>query len=195
MRKGTSRSKPTRGAGTHEPRTAEQRGDDLLLRLETNGVKLQNAAEELDRLHARLARDGRAGDLRERVADLAMAWADTPLRGDRGQAWLTLVGAFQLDEHVEQVGGIAADSGLPTALRVHACRTLTGFRGEQVVSALQKTLLAPTDPQVRAAAADSLAVVGDRSVAPVLEALLEEDLPKTVWAAVSAARERLRGAV
>ena len=193
MRKGPNRPKPARKTvSSHEPRTAEERGGDLLLRLETNGVKLQNAAEELDRLHARLERDGRAGDLRDRVNELASAWSGTPLRGDRGHAWLTLVGAFQLREHVDQVAAIVEAPGLPAALRVHACRTLTGFRGEAVVAALQKTLLSQSDPQVRVAAAESLAELGDRSVAPVLAALLEEDLPKNVWSAVATAFERLR---
>jgi HEAT repeat protein len=53
-------------------------------------------------------------------------------------------------------------------------------------------LLSRSDPQVRAAAADGLAELRDRSVAPVLAALLEEDLPKNVWAAVSAAHDRVK---
>jgi HEAT repeat protein len=45
---------------------------------------------------------------------------------------------------------------------------------------------------VRAAAAEALAALGDRTAGPVLRALLEEDLPRGVWNAVSAAVDRLR---
>lgn len=188
-------SKPKPGAkpgGAHEPRTGEERARDLLLRLETNGQKLQNAAEEIDRLQGRLERDGLLDAFRERVAELADAWSGGPLRGERAHAWLTLVGAFGLEEHAEAVAGLAADPGLPTAIRVHACRVLPRFPGEATVATFQQVLLSRSDPQVRAAAADGLAELRDRSTAPMLAALLEEELPKNVWAAVSAAHDRVK---
>lgn len=176
----------------HEPRTAEERARDLLLRLETSGPKPVNAAEELDRLQGKLERDGLLDDFRERLAELADAWADSPLRGERAHAWLTLVGGFALREHLERVAELAEDPGLPTDIRIHACRVLPTFKSEAAVGALQAVLLSRSDPQIRVAAADGLALLGDRSVAPVLEALLEEDLPRPVWSAVSAAFDRLR---
>ncbi|MGV3721403.1 MAG: HEAT repeat domain-containing protein [Actinomycetota bacterium] len=193
MSRKSSKPKPgVKPGGAHEPRTGEERARDLLLRLETNGPKLQNAAEEIDRLQGRLERDGLLASFRERVAELADAWSGGPLRGDRAHAWLVLVGAFGLEEQVEIVAALAADTGLPTAIRVHACRVLPRFAGETSVSTLQEVLLSRSDPQVRAAAADGLAELRDRSVAPVLAALLEEELPKNVWAAVSAAYDRVR---
>jgi HEAT repeat protein len=81
---------------------------------------------------------------------------------------------------------------VPTDVRVHAARVLPRFPGEAAVSALQEILLSRSDPQLRVAAAEGLADLGDRSVAPVLAALLEEDLPRNVWSAVSAALDRLR---
>jgi len=184
--------KPRRGGELHEPRTAEERARDLLLRLETSGPNPQNAAEELDRLQGKLERDGQLEDFRDRVAELAGAWSGNSLRGERGQAWLTLVGGFDLKENVGRVAEIVEDPGLPTALRVHACRVLPTLKGEVAVRALQGVLLSRTDAQVRVAAADGLALIGDRSVAPVLEVMLDEDLPRNVWSAVSAAFDRLR---
>jgi len=184
--------KPRRGGELHEPRTSEERARDLLLRLETSGPNPRNAAEELDRLQGKLERDGQLDDFRDRVAELAAAWSGNPLRGERGHAWLTLVGGFDLKENVSRVAELAEDPGLPTAIRVHACRVLPTLKGEVAVSALQGVLLSRTDAQVRVAAADGLALIGDRSVAPVLEVLLDEDLPRNVWSAVSAAFDRLR---
>lgn len=192
MRRKPTRSRTTSRPAAHEPRTAEERARDLLLRLETSGPKLQNAAEELDRLQARLERDHLLDDFRDRIAELAEAWAGGPLRGDRAHAWLTLVGGFGLEAHAEDVAALARDTGLPTDVRVHAARVLPRFPGEAAVSALQEILLSRSDPQLRVAAAEGLADLGDRSVAPVLAALLEEDLPRNVWSAVSAALDRLR---
>lgn len=184
--------KPRHGAEMHAPRTSEERARDLLLRLETSGPNPLNAAEELDRLQGKLERDGQLEDFRERVAELADAWSVSSLRGERAHAWLTLVGGFDLKEAVERVADLARDTGLHGALRIHACRVLPSLKGEVAVQALQTILLSRTDPQVRVAAADGLALLGDRSVAPVLEALLDEDLPKNVWSAVSGAFDRLR---
>jgi hypothetical protein len=193
MSRKLSRPKPSaKPGGAHEPRTGEERARDLLLRLETNGLKLQNAAEEIDRLQGRLERDGLLEDFRERVAELADAWSAGQLRGDRAHAWLTLVGAFGLEEHADLVASLAADTGLPTAVRVHACRVLPRFPSSDTVATFQEVLLSRSDPQVRAAAADGLAELRDRSTAPMLAALLEEELPKNVWAAVSAAYDRVR---
>lgn len=184
--------KPRRGGELHEPRTAEERARDLLLRLETSGPNPKNAAEELDRLQGKLERDGQLDDFRERLAELADAWADGTLRGERAHAWLTLVGGFVLQENVERVASLAEDTGLHAPLRIHACQVLPSLKGEVAVRALQSVLLSRTDPLVRAAAADGLALLGDRSVAPVLATLLDEDLPRNVWSAVSGAFDRLR---
>lgn len=193
MRRKSGPSKNARRGGElHEPRTAEERARDLLLRLETSGPKPVNAAEELDRLQGKLERDGLLEDFRDRVEELAAAWADNSLRGERAHAWLTLVGGFDLKEHVERVAELAEDSGLATDVRVHACRVLPSLKGEEAVRALQGVLLSRSEPQIRIAAADGLALLADRSVAPVLEALLEEDLPRNVWSAVSAAFDRVR---
>jgi len=193
MSRKSPRPKTTGKPGvTHEPRTGDERARDLLVRLETNGPKLQNAAEEIDRLQGRLQRDGLLDEFRERVAELTDAWSGTPLRGDRAHAWLTLVGAFGIEAQADTVAALAADTGLPTAIRVHACRVLPRFPGDATTAVLQHVLLSRSDPQIRAAAADGLAEVRDRSTAPMLAALLQEDLPKNVWAAVSAAHDRVR---
>jgi len=176
------------------PRPAEgplERAQGMLLRLETSGPNPVNAAEELDRLQGKLERDGELDPIRERVADLCDAWASTQLRGDRARAWLVLVGGFNLKEYLPDVAELARNTGLPAALRVPACHVLAHLGGEEATGALQEVLLARTDAQVRVAAAEALALLGDRSVRPVLEALLDEDLPQNVWSAVSHARDRL----
>src|SRR5688572_560752 len=195
MRRDRGKAKATgRGGaqGAHPAQGPVDRANSLLLRLETGGPNPVNAAEELDRLQGRLQRDDRLDALRPRIADLCAAWAGTPLRGERGRAWLTLVGAFGLKEHAGHTADLAREPGLPPALRMHACRVLPVLGGEDAGLALQAVLLANTDAQVRAAAAEALADLGDRSAAPILQALLEEDLPRGLWSAVSAAADRLR---
>jgi hypothetical protein len=171
-----------------------QRADEMLRRLETDGPNPLQAAEELDRLQAALERAGRLAEVRESVRDLCDAWAETPgrLRGDHARAWLTLVGAFDLKEHAAGVGRLAENPGLPAALRVHACRILPRLGGDEARRLLQAVLLSTSEDPVRAAAAEALGDLGDRSARPVLEALLEEDLPRSLWTAASAALDRLR---
>lgn len=181
-------SKPDRPA----ERSPEERARNLILRLETDGPNPVQAAEELDRLQPALQRAERLDRITEQVADLCDAWTETSLRGDRGRAWLVLVGGFGLEEHVSQVADLVQDTGLPAVLRIAAARTLTRFRDDEAVQALLEVVLSRTDAQVRAAAAEALAVLGDRSVRPRLEPLLEEDLPRNVYQAVSAAVDRLR---
>jgi hypothetical protein len=180
------------GAPQQPPQGPEERAGSLLRRLETGGPNPVNAAEEIDRLQGRLERDGRLPWLREQVRELCDAWAAAPLRGDRAHAWLVLAGGFGFGDLAPRAASVAEDSGLPAPLRVRACRVLASLGGEEAVAALQAVLLSATDAQVRAAAADALAELGDRSVRPVLEALLEEDLPPAVWNSVTAALERLR---
>ena len=187
-------SQSGRGASSETARTpgVEGRAQSLLLRLETDGVHLLQAAEELDRLQAALERAGKQEDVRERLDDLCMAWAELPLRGDRADAWLTLVGALDLKEHAPRVAEIVANAGLPAPLRIRALRTLPRVGGEDAVPTLHAVLVAKGDPQVRAAAAEALAELRHRPSRPVLEALLEEDLPRNVYTAAGAALDRLR---
>jgi hypothetical protein len=173
-------------------RGPEERARNLLLRLEADGVNPVQAAEELDRLQGALERAGKLQVLTEALQQLCDAWAEGNLRGDRGRAWLVLVGAFGFAEHVGRVGEIAWDSGLTPALRIPALRALARFKGEEAVRVLQAVLLSRSDAQVRATAAEGLADIGDRSVRPVLEELLEEELPRNVWNAVNGAVDRLR---
>ncbi|MFN3648070.1 MAG: HEAT repeat domain-containing protein [Armatimonadota bacterium] len=196
MRRESARgNKPKKGKSapaTQPPQDAPERARDLLLRLETGGPNPVNAAEELDRLQGRLERDGTLELFREHVAELADAWSETALRGERGRAWLTLVGAYDLKEHTLLVANLALDPGLPGPLRSQACHVLARLGGETASGALQQVLLSGGDAQVRAASAESLGLLRDRSVRPVLETLLEEDLPRNVWNAVSEAADRLR---
>lgn len=193
MPRGKGRKPARARAGPrHAPESAEERAESLLLRLETDGPKPLNAAEELDRLQAALERDERLEEVRERVADLCDARAGIPLRGEAGEVWLTLVGGFGLREHAGRVGELAADPGLTPALRIRACRTLPQLAGPGAADALACILRSRTDARVRAAAAEALAQLGDRSVRPQLEPLLEEELPLPVWQAVSEAVDRLR---
>lgn len=181
-------AKPDRPA----ERSPEERARNLLIRLETDGPNPVQAAEELDRLQPALERAGRLAPAREAVAELCDAWAEHSLRSDRGRAWLVLVGSFGLVEHVERVGEILQDTGMPTPLRMAAARALTGLRGPEAVEALLAVTLARGDTQVRTAAAEALALVGDRSLRPQLEPLLDEDLPGSLWNTVSATLDRLR---
>jgi hypothetical protein len=187
--------KPARRAGAGPPppreRSAEERAATLLLRLETSGPNPVQAAEELDRLQGALRRAERLEPLRERVADLAAAWAQGPLRGERGRAWLTLVGAFGLSEHGESVARLAADPGLPAALRIPACRVLAQLRAPEAAGALLEVAGSRAEPAVRAAAVEGLMDLGDSSVRPTLQALLDQDLPRPLWVAVNAALDRL----
>jgi HEAT repeat protein len=97
-----------------------------------------------------------------------------------------------LKEHAGPAAEIAASPGAVPALRVQACRVLGQFGGEAATRALLSVLTSRADPPVRAAAAEALADLGDRAVRPVLEALLDEEVPRPVWTAVSAAVDRLR---
>lgn len=191
------RGRPGQGKGrgassAPPPQDALERARSLLLRLETSGPNPANAAEELDRLQGKLEREGMLEAFTEHVSDLCSAWAETPLRGERARAWLTLVGAFNRTEHTAGVAELAENTGLPAPLRGQACQVLSRLGGPEAATTLQRVLLSNTDAQVRTAAADGLAQLRDRSVRPTLEALLEEDLPRNVWNAVNEALDRLR---
>lgn len=174
------------------PRGVGERAAELVLRLETASDHLQTAAEELDRIQARLRENEQLDPVRQRLADLCEAWKHLPLRGDRGHAWLTLVGAFDLKEHTQAVADLAGAVGLPAPLRAHACRILPRLGGDTARDALLAVVTARTEPQIRIPAAEALAELRDRTIRPQLEALLEDDLPRTVWTAVSATVDRLR---
>jgi HEAT repeat protein len=189
---GSGRGKQGGKSEPPAPQGPVERARSLLLRLETGGHKPVNAAEELDRLQARLERDEKLEPLVEEIRSLCDAWSETPLRGERGHAWLTLVGGFGLDEHLERVTEILLDAGQAGPLRVHACRVLPQLDRAAAAEPLQDVLLNTRDAQVRAAAAEALGELGDREARPVLEALLDEDLPRPVWEAVSAALDRLQ---
>lgn len=190
-KQGKRAGKGGKPAEERAPQGPVERAHELLARLESGGPNPVNAAEELDRLQAGLGRHGELDSFREQVREFCAAWADTPLRGDQGHAWLVLVGGYGLKEQAPRAAALATDPGLPTPLRMRACRVLSSFGGEEAVDALQAVLLSSADPQLRATAAESLTDLGDASVRPVLEALLEEDLPRPVWTAVTAALNRL----
>lgn len=162
-----------------------------MLRLETAGPNPVQAAEELDRLQAALSRDGAAAPVAERVADLCAAWATPALRGERARAWLVLVGAFGLEEHAPLAAALAEDPGLPPALRVGACRVLGRLGGPAAAVTLPAVARSRSEAGVRVAAVEALMELRDPAHRPVLEALLEEDLPRPLWNAVAAALERV----
>jgi HEAT repeat protein len=184
--------KPPAKPDRPQERSPEERARNLLLRLETDGPNPVQAAEELDRLQPALQRAGRVDRMREAVSDLVEAWSEHALRGDRARAWLVLVGSFGLAEHVEGVAELVEDAGLPAPLRMAGARALAGFKEATAVQALLRVTLSRGDAQVRAAAAEALAVIGDRAVRPQLEPLLDEDLPRGLWNTVSATVDRLR---
>src|SRR5436309_10084255 len=103
MRQGKPGRKRERGPAGPPGEGAQRRAQGLLARLEGETGSLARAAEELDRLQARLSEAGTLAHFQERAAALAEAWAAQPLRGDRGHAWLTLVGAFRLPEQAGEV--------------------------------------------------------------------------------------------
>lgn len=177
---------------THRPSEGPQeRAESLLERLESRGTHLITAAEELDRLQGSLERLERREWLHERVAELCEAWSEVSLRGEPGQAWLTLVGAFDLKEHAPRVADLVEESGAPAALRMQACRVLARLGGPEATASLARVLAARSDAQVRVAAAEALGNLRDASIRPMLEELLDEDLPKPVWSAVSEALDRI----
>jgi hypothetical protein len=187
--------KPKKRAGGHKTEAGtvgpRERALTFLERLQSGGPNPVNAAEELDRLQPSLARL-EAGDwTRERVAELAGAWRETELRGERLEAWLALIGAFSLTEFGEEAAAKAEDTALPPGLRVRACFVARRLLGAESAAPLARVLGSKTDPRVRQAAAEALGDLGDPGVMPLLEALLEEDLPRDLWNAVSAAAERL----
>jgi len=185
-----SSNTPPRDGGPVGP---EQRVSELLLRLETSGPNPVQAAEEVDRMQAAVQRAGIQEEVLERVQALCDAWSEIPLRGDQAQAWIVLVGAFDLKEHTERVAELAKEFSLAPPLRERAIRVLARLGGEEALSALQGVLLSGNNPaSVRVAAAETLATTGDRTLAPLLASLLDEELPRPVWNAVAEALERLR---
>ncbi len=195
MRKGKSKdAKRTSNAETQRgpsPTDALGRAEGLLERLRTDGPKPVTAAEELDRQQGALARDGSLEDIRERVQDLCEAWTARPLRGDIGRAWLTMVGGFRLTDLADQVALIAANPGNATLMRVQSCQVLAQLSADDAAEVLLAVVAATGDVQVRTAAAEALGEVGDPSVRPALKALLEEDLPRPLWSAISATVDRV----
>ncbi len=191
-RSGKKSAPPQRARDQAPPATVGERARELLLRLETAAGNPVQTAEELDRMQGALERSGEREDMTERVRELCGAWSERALRGEHAQAWLVLVGGFDLKEHAERAAELAEDAALPPPLRERACRVLARLGGEGSVRALQCVLLSQAPPSLRAAAAEALAETGDRSVAPVLQSLLDEDLPRGVWNAVSEAADRLR---
>jgi HEAT repeat protein len=168
-----------------------ERAEALLTRLETGAPNPRNAAEELDRLQGKMAEEGRHEEFSDRVEMLAHEWSTRRVRGETLQAWLVVVGAFGIEELVPDVEALAADPGQASPLRVHACRVLTGFPETEAASTLLEILESRSDPQVRTAAAEALAEIGTAALLPRLRALLDEDLPRAVWTAVSAAVDRV----
>lgn len=185
-----ARGKPA-GGEKKPAQSPQERAEALIARLEARESHLVTAAEELDRLQGTLERLGSLEGLRERVAELCDAWSEATLRGDTGQAWLTLVGAFDLKEHALRVASLAEEMGAPVALRAQACRVLARLGGDAAVLSLGRILASRSDAQIRVAAAEGLASLRDPSVRPLLESLLEEDLPRNVWSAVSETLDRL----
>ena len=192
------RARPARG-GPSPPSDRpsvgpEQRARDLLLRLETDGPRPLNAAEELDRLLGRKDRDlpPDADPVRERTEALCAAWAAPLPRGERADAWLTLVGTLDLKEHAAQVAALLEDAGRPAPQRARACRVLSRLRGRVAREALRRVAVARTDLAVRTAAIEALGECGSAEDRALLTALLEEELPRPVWNAASAALDRLR---
>src|SRR5262245_2477342 len=105
------KEKPSSIAGLRD------RARELLRRLETDGHDPVRAAEELDRLQAALIRADCWEEVRVRLRDLCDAWATMPLRGDRGHAWLVLVGLLGAEDHAETAATLARDPALRTNLR------------------------------------------------------------------------------
>lgn len=172
----------------------EQRARDLLLRLETDGPRPLNAAEELDRLLGRKDRDVQpeADPVRERAEALCAAWSNPLPRTERADAWLTLVGTLNLKEHSSQVAALLEEAGRPAPQRARACRVLARLRGRVAREALRRVAGSRTDPAVRAAAIEALGECGSAEDRVLLTTLMEEDLPRPVWNAASAALDRLR---
>src|SRR5688572_2340976 len=186
MRKGPGR-KPDKRSGGHKTEAVgpRERALTFLERLQTGGPKPVNAAEELDRLQPSLARMDAGDWLRDRVAELAEAWRETDLRGERLEAWLTLIGAFDLTEFGEDAAAKAENPGLPSPIRIRACFVTRRLLGGESAEPLARVLGSKTDARVRQAAAEALADLGDPSLRPLFDALLEEDLPRDLWNAVS----------
>lgn len=187
------RAQSRKGRDQTEPQGPrnQDRAVELLVRLEQSGPAPQRAAEELDRQIAGLHETTIWPELELRIGALCDRWAQTELRGDGARAWLTLVGALGLGEHAQTVAVLLSDPAVEVGIRQQAARVLGVLRGPLAGSALVSVLRAPGDPRVRAAAAEALAQLRDRTCRSTLEALLEEDLPASVWNAVSATLERL----
>lgn len=165
--------------------------EQLLVRLEQGGPSPHRAAEELDRQAGRLRQTPRWPELEARVGALCDRWAAGDLRGERAQAWLTLVGAFGLGEQGVEVALLLKDPATPVSTRVLAARVLGQLRPGNAARDLLIVLSAAGEPRVRVAAAEALGEVRDGACRAHLEPLLEEDLPAPVWNAVAAALERL----
>ena len=189
----TAGREPRPGDGSGGP---EGRAEALLSRLEAGGPQLLNAAEELDRHQPSLERAAALEPIRDRVRALCEGWADgsagSDLRGARLEAWLCLTGAFGLSEFAEACSAVVEDPAAPAAGRCRACEVLCRLDRAAALRTLERVLIARSDTRVREAAAQCLGELGDASVRPSLEALLEQDLPQSLWVAVDAARLRLR---
>jgi hypothetical protein len=194
MRRPPRKPKPNT-APAHAARPAagpEERAQELLERLRTGGPNPVNAAEELDRLQASLGRAERLDEFREQVADLCMEWSEGPLRGEKSRAWLILAGGYGLSEHSRKAAAIGEDPGSTPKLRIAALRALAVLDRTAAPSVAERVLASRADAQVRTAAAELLAEAGAREALPLLQRLLEEELPRPLWNAVAAAADRLR---
>jgi HEAT repeat protein len=194
MRKSSGR-KPDKRSGGHKTEVGtvgpRERALTFLERLQSGGPNPVNAAEELDRLQPSLARMDAGDWLRDQVLELAEAWRETDLRGDRLEAWLALIGAFDLTEFGGDAAAKAESPALPPQLRIRACFVARRLLGTEAAEPLARVLGSMTDARVRQAAAEALGDLADPSLRPLFEALLDEELPRDLWNAVSAAAERL----
>jgi hypothetical protein len=189
-RSAQKKTKKPRKDGSTPQRDPSERVEELFDRIE-RGVKPLPAAEELDRLQPALQRSALLDSVRDDVRDFCLdALEESRLEGENLRAWLTLVGGFALVEHGDTVAGIMLRDGLHAPVRIHACRIAAALGGS-ALEALPAVLLSDTDTQVRRAAAETLGETASSTYRPVLEALLEEDLPAELWRAVSGALERL----
>jgi hypothetical protein len=192
MRRPTRKPKPSPAQAARSAAGPEERAHELLERLRTGGPNPVNAAEELDRLQASLGRAECLEEFRERVADLCMDWSEEPIRGDRGRAWLVLAGGYGLSEHASQAAALAADAGATPDLRIAALRALPALDRTAAAETAEAVLASRTVAHVRTAAAELLAETGTREALPLLQALLDEELPRPLWNAIAAAADRLR---
>ena len=160
----------------------------LLARLRESARPLA-AAEELDRV-LRSLESSEADAMSGRIRDLCRRWTAGELKGERARAWLALVGTLGLSEHRPTVARIAVGREHSAPVRCAACRAL-GALGVEGGELLARILCEPGDPDVREAAAEALATIGDRRWSAELSSLLAGDVPPRLWRAISDCLVRL----